>query len=157
MAVSAFADKDKQPHMKDVLEVVGARRALWESLSGFMVENYRVEGELKHYGKNYGWMVRFRRGGKTLVALFPRTEGFVAQVVLGLTIIDAANEMKLGKNVRAAFEEANQYFDGRWLYVDRKSPFGGDRQHFLCCRQRGAEPPHGKRSDERSKESSNGL
>jgi hypothetical protein len=97
--------------------VVGARVHLWRDLVGFMRQTYDLEGELKFYGKSFGWMLWFRRGGKNLLALYPQEDGLCAQVTLGPSLIDAALALPLGPAFRRAIEEAHPYPEGRWLFV----------------------------------------
>ena len=118
MPKSAFADKDRPPTMEDVLGVIGTKRPLFESVVEFVEGTYGVSGFLKYYGKNYGWMVQYRRAGRTLVSLYPREEAVTVQVVLGPRHVREALAMKLGKNVRTALQEARDYPEGRWLFID---------------------------------------
>jgi Protein of unknown function (DUF3788) len=117
MAVSFFAEKDKPPALSELFSVIGEKRFLWESLNGFISDNYNIAGELKFYDKSYGWMVWFRKAGKTLVALYLQANVFIAQIVLGPSLVDKVPELFIGENVRISFEKANQYPDGRWLYI----------------------------------------
>jgi hypothetical protein len=91
---------------------------LWRSLKNFLDANYDFHPELHFYGKKYGWCYKYRRKGKTLCVLFPETNAFTVLVVLGRNEIkkfsDTASEFN--KNTRNVFENAHQYFDGKWMY-----------------------------------------
>ena len=81
--------------------VVGEKVHLWHTLADFMRTTYDLEGELKFYGKSFGWMLWFRRGGKNLLALYPQKDGLCAQVTLGPTLTDAALALPLGPVLQA--------------------------------------------------------
>jgi uncharacterized protein YdeI (YjbR/CyaY-like superfamily) len=121
MPIGLFLDKDFQPTEIAVFEALGAKRALWEELTGFIAANYPIPGEWNFGGKNYGWNLRYRQSGKTLVTLYPQDRYFVAQIVLGKDQVEQALALKLGKNVGTILTETPQLHDGRWLFIKVKS------------------------------------
>lgn len=121
MGIGVFTDKQHQPAVDEILEVVGSKRLMWEDLIQYVSENYRVYGELRYYGKNYGWAMRFRKGGKALLSLYPKQNGFTAQVVLSEPDIQQALLLELGKNSLQAIEAAHPYPEGRWLFIEIQS------------------------------------
>lgn len=117
MSIGAFLDKDMPPSPQDILEALGGQRALWEQLIQFLGENYQLPGELNYGGKNYGWNLRYRKSGKTLLTLYPQQGYCVAQIVLGKAEVEQALALKLGKNVQTCLVETPQLHDGRWLFI----------------------------------------
>jgi len=103
--------------MRAVLTVIGHKRRLWQNLTKFIANNYQARGEFKSYGKNYGWAVRYRKGGKALVSLYPGKESFTAQIVLGQKGAKEALNLQLGRNVRKTIQEAREFPEGRWLFI----------------------------------------
>jgi hypothetical protein len=73
------------------------------------------------YGKNYGWALRFRKGGKALLSLYPTQSCFTVQVILSEAAAQATRDLKLGKRVRQVIERAYPFPEGRWLYIPIKS------------------------------------
>jgi hypothetical protein len=121
MTVGLFLDKDHRPTGKEIRRALGKRHGLFQALIDFMKRGYQLEGEWNYGGKNYGWNLWFRRGGKTLLNLFPQ-DGFpVAQVVLGRDQVVKARSLKLGKHVADVFSKAAQFHDGRWMYASVKT------------------------------------
>lgn len=118
MGISIFTDKEQQPTMEEVFAAVGPKRPLWENLTRFIAENYRIEGDFTFYGKNYGWAIRFRKGGKALLSIYPGKESFTVQIVIGLTQAEKAFRLSLGKNVRKVLEDARKFPEGRWLFIN---------------------------------------
>ncbi len=117
MSISAFPDKNCPPTMAEVYAVLGSKRPLWERLERYLAENTRYTGELKHYGKSYGWMVWYRRSGKTLVSLYPQQEGLTVQIVLTLAQVERAQALDLAEAARRTLEDTPQLRDGRWLFI----------------------------------------
>jgi hypothetical protein len=117
MPISAFGDKGREPGQAEIAAALGEALPRWHRLAAFMTATYGVEGALKHYGKSYGWMLWFRRSGKTLLALYPQQDALVAQVVLGPSLIEPALALPLPSPVRLAIEQAHPYPEGRWLFL----------------------------------------
>lgn len=121
MVIGTFVDKQHQPTMKGIFASIGSKKELWEDLTRFIADNYRVKSDFAFYGKNYGWAIRFRRAGNALLSLYPGEESFTVQIVLGETAAEKAASLKLGKNVRNVIENARQFPEGRWLFIRIRS------------------------------------
>jgi hypothetical protein len=93
----------------------GSYWALWERAIRSVEAGGRVSGEWTTWGG--GWNIRYRRGGKSLVALYPQREGFVAQVVLGKAQAEQALALDLRDKVGKMLREQPQLRDGKWLYI----------------------------------------
>ncbi len=117
MSIGAFTDKQHQPTAEEIMEMVGASRPAWENLERYVTENYRVKKDFGFYGKNYGWAVRLRKGGKALLSFYPRQGGFTVQVVLGEAQVQQALRADIGQNARRAIEAATPFAEGRWLFI----------------------------------------
>jgi len=135
MAVGGFLDKNHQPTMEEIQASLSSKRELWDELIRFVTENYRAKSDFALYGVNYGWAMRFRKGGKALLSLYPGKETFVAQIVLGETPAKKASGFKLGSNVRKVLENTRQLADGRWLFIRVNSRTDvGDIKNLLVLR-----------------------
>ena len=117
MAYSLFADKAHRPGLEEMLGVLGPARPRWERLSEFVTENYRVQQDWSFYGKNYGWAVRYRKGGKALASLYAGDGSFTVLVILDQDQIDRALSLQLGPQVRQVIDDAQPYPEGRWLFI----------------------------------------
>jgi hypothetical protein len=111
-------DKDIRPSKRSILNAISRRLELWKSLKNFLDKNYDFQPELKFFGKKYGWCHKYRRKGKTLCVVFPETNAFTVLVVLGKNEIMQFSNMasEFNENTRNIFENAHQYFDGKWVY-----------------------------------------
>jgi len=121
MAVGTFVEKEHQPTMREISNSVGSKKDLWDSLERFVAENYRTKRDFAFYGKNYGWAVRFRKGGKALLSMYPGEGSFTVQIVLGETSASKASSLRLGKNAKNVLENARQFPEGRWLFIRASS------------------------------------
>jgi len=122
MSISAFVDRGRQPTQQEILSVLGSKRPLWEGIARFLADNYRASEAYKYYGKNYGWMVSFRRGSKAIAAMYPRQEGLVVQLILGETQTREALELPLPEHFQQAIHRAHPYPEGRWIFLEVTCP-----------------------------------
>nr|MDO8080937.1 DUF3788 domain-containing protein [Candidatus Freyarchaeota archaeon] len=139
MSIGVFVDKEHQPTMEEIFAVLGSKRSLWEKLTKFVADNYRTKDDFAFYGKNYGWAVRFRKGGKALLSLYPGKESFTVQIILGQTEAEKASSLNLSSKVRKTLEDAHQYSEGRWLFIKIESEQDlNDIQKLLILKARPA-------------------
>lgn len=120
MTTGIFCDEEHRPTAKELAAALGSKHALWEQLTQSIANNYLIPGEWNFGGKNYGWNVWYRKGGKTLTTLYPQKNYFVAQIVLGKDQVTQALTLKFGKNVGTVLRKTPQLHDGRWLFVKVK-------------------------------------
>ncbi len=121
MSEVVFNEENRAPTEEQVRAALSRSRAAWKRLREFLAENYGLEGEWVHYGRKYGWVLRYRKGGKALTTLSPYKGYFTVQIVLGEADYERASEATLGESTRAAIDEAHAYHDGRWLFLKVKS------------------------------------
>jgi len=100
-----------------VVAELGDRSSLWTDLVGCIASRYDHEPVVSREGKDRTWTIRYRKGGKTLVTLYPRKGEFVVLVVLGKDEVAKAKAVRLSKRVKGTFEAAKQFHDGRWLWI----------------------------------------
>jgi hypothetical protein len=147
MAPTAFMDPNHAPDESEIARALGPAVApLWERLTRYVEGSYGIEPGFVPPSRNYGWDVKYRKGGKTLVALTPDEDGFTALVVLGKEESKAAKDLPLGGHVRGVFDAARQLRDGRWLFVPVESARDvEDVEALLAVKRRPARAPVPKR------------
>ena len=121
MPIGAYTDKNHLPSPEEILAGLGSNWDAWLELNQFVEDNYTCTGELKFYGKNYGWAVRYRKGGKALLSLYPAQDGFTVQIILSEVEIAQARQNDLAQGALSAIEAAIPYPEGRWLFIPIKS------------------------------------
>ena len=133
MSIGVFTDKQHLPTGRQMTAVLGRAARDWNEFVQFVEKSFGVSGEWKYYGKNYGWALRFRKGGKALVSIYPGEQSYTTQMILIKSVVSTARKMRLGKTVRAAIEKARPYPEGRWVFlrVDSGSNARGARELLL--------------------------
>jgi hypothetical protein len=121
MPIGTFADKLHQPTREEIAVAIGSKRPLWENLINLIGDNYRLKTDPAFYGKNYGWALRFRKGGKALLSLYPGQDSFTAQIIISQAQAEKALSSGLSKKATKIIEEAHPYPEGRWLFIKIES------------------------------------
>ena len=121
MSIGAFVDKQYQPPIGEMVASVRSKRQLWEDLTQFIEENYRVKRDFAFYEKNYGWALRFRSGGRALAAFCPGAGSFTVQIIIAPAQLEEALRLHLGAKVRNILINARTFTEGRWLFIPVES------------------------------------
>ena len=90
-------------------------------MNALLEDGYKAAKGLVFYGKNYGWAVRFRKGGRALISLYPGRGAFTAQIVLNEEQLAEAIASGLGEGARRVIEAAKPFPEGRWLLLPVES------------------------------------
>lgn len=109
-------DTIPKPEQMTVL-VGGPLYAVWSQLTACIDENYDMECLWNQGGKAWTYEYKYRRGGKTLCALYARERCVGFMVVLG-----KEERLKFEKNrdsfsgeVQRVYDETQTYHDGKWM------------------------------------------
>ena len=118
MANGAFVDPGHAPSRVELEQALGPSIDAWDRVTVWVTATYGVTGEPIFTGRDGGWGVRFRRGGKALLTLTPHADGSVrALVVVGPSAWAGVSGTRLSQAVRHAWDAARPYPDGRWLWL----------------------------------------
>ena len=95
---------------------------LWTSLHQLIEQKYNMEQMWNHGGKKWTYEYKYRRGGKTLCALYAKeqTIGFI--VILGKderTKFESMREM-FSNAAQKIYDETTTFHDGKWLMFELK-------------------------------------
>ncbi len=121
MVVSAFMDRSGPPTRDELRLALESTAGCWDALVDHLTVAMGARDAWQWGGAKYGWEQRFKRAGKPFTTLTPGFGGFTALVILGREESDRAAGLPLGERSRRTFEAAQQYHDGRWLYLRVKS------------------------------------
>jgi hypothetical protein len=95
----------------------GAWLPQWHRLVDWLRSTYGLEGEPLYGGRDEGWLLRFRRSGRSLLTMIPQAIGpFRVQVVIGPGAWPAVASANLSPAMRAAWDAAKPYPDGKWIW-----------------------------------------
>ena len=91
--------------------------ALWTSIIEKIDAAYETEKEWDKGGKAEKYVLRFRRGGKTLVSLFPKESAIGLLVIYGKDerAKFEARQADFSSKVLAEYNNAKTYHDGKWI------------------------------------------
>ena len=98
---------------------------LWTSLHQLIEQKYNMEQMWNHGGKKWTYEYKYRRGGKTLCALYAKEQTIGFMVILGKderTKFESMREM-FSNAAQKIYDETTTFHDGKWLMfeLDRKS------------------------------------
>ncbi len=117
MAVGVYTDKQHLPTNREIVAALGKASDHWRECIGFVEEQFHAKGDWRYYGKNHGWALRFKKGGRALVSLYPSKGVFTAQMILSEGVVKKSRNLRLGPSSRAAIDRATPYPEGRWVFV----------------------------------------
>ena len=121
MTMGGFTDKQHPPSQGEIQASLGSQWDTWQELKLVVEGTNKSTGELKFYGKNYGWAVRYCKGGKALLSLYPAQAGFTVQIILSEDEIAQARQSDLTQDTLGIIDAAHPYSEGRWLFIPIKS------------------------------------
>ena len=131
---------DKIPGTEEMTALVGENLYdVWQKLCAAIEEKYDMECLWNSGGKAWTYEYKYRRGGKTLCALYAR-EGCVGfMIIFGKderAKVEAARE-SLSEEVQRIYDEAKTYHDGKWLMFEPvDTSMFGDFMQLLAVKRR---------------------
>ncbi len=126
MSKGIFTEKGSKPDDRSIKKAVGQAWGNWNNLNEFLATTLKLKGELKFYGVNYGWAIRYVKSGMSVVALYPDKDGFTAQVILKRPQVEAALAKGVAAATKEAVNRASDFKEGRWVFVHVDSKTGID-------------------------------
>ena len=95
---------------------------LWTSLHQLIEQKYNMEQMWNHGGKKWTYEYKYRRGGKTLCALYAKEQTIGFMVILGKderTKFESMREMFSNATLKI-YDETVTFHDGKWLMFELK-------------------------------------
>nr|WP_044653240.1 DUF3788 domain-containing protein [Bacteroides acidifaciens] len=95
---------------------------VWTSLCQLIEQKYNMEQLWNYGGKAWKYEYKYRRGGKTLCALYAREQTFGFMVILGK---DERAKFELQREAFSnetlkTYDEATTFHDGKWIMFELK-------------------------------------
>ncbi|WP_349948469.1 DUF3788 domain-containing protein [Lacrimispora sp. BS-2] len=90
---------------------------LWKSLCERIEEKYDMECQWNNGGKAWKYEYKYRRGGKTLCALYAKENCFGFMVIMGKgeRELFERERQNYSPEVRKVYDESTTYHDGKWM------------------------------------------
>lgn len=114
---------DKCPSEEEIISLVGKTLYdIWISLTESIDAKYEMERLWNSGGKMWKYEYKYRRGGKTLCALYARENCIGFMVVFGQEERAKFEACRDGysKETQKVYDEAQTYRDGKWIMFEPK-------------------------------------
>ena len=109
------------PNSEEMIILVGeSLYDIWSKLNALIEEKYDMECLWNKGGKAWKYEYKYRRGGKTLCALYAR-EGCVGFMIIlgkGERSKFEADRENYSKEIQKIYDETQTYHDGKWLMFE---------------------------------------
>ncbi len=112
---------DMIPNEKEMMELVGeSLYDVWNKLCVLIDENYDMDRLWDKGGKAWKYEYKYRRGGKTLCALYARKNCVGFMIILGKDerLKFEADRESYSKEVQEIYDETKTYHDGKWIMFE---------------------------------------
>lgn len=112
---------DMVPNAEQLTTLMGKPLyAIWTQLCALIDQTYDMEHLWGSGGKAWTYEYKYRRGGKTLCALYARENCVGFMVILGKDerLKFEANKENYSMEVQRIFDETPTYHDGKWLMFE---------------------------------------
>ena len=112
---------EKIPSPSDMAELLGPSLfEVWRQLCAAIKEKYDMEQIWNSGGKNWTYEYKYRRGGKTLCALYARESCIGFMIILGKEerLKFEQERESYSVEVRRVYDEARTYHDGKWMMFE---------------------------------------
>ena len=112
---------DKKPNEEEITALVGkSLYEIWTKLCDLIDENYDMDRLWNKGGKAWTYEYKYRRGGKTLCALYARENCVGFMIILGKDERSKfENEREnYSEEVQRIYDEAQTYHDGKWIMFE---------------------------------------
>jgi len=112
---------DMIPNEKEMMELVGeSLYDVWNKLCVLIDENYDMDSLWDKGGKAWKYEYKYRRGGKTLCALYARENCVGFMIILGKDerLKFEADRESYSKEVQEIYDETKTYHDGKWIMFE---------------------------------------
>lgn len=112
---------DKIPTDEELKDLIGGNRLnVWHELCDLINNYYDVDHLWNSGGKAWKYEYKYRRGGKTLCALYARENCFGFMMIFGKVEREKfeADRQSYSDSVKKVYDDATTYHDGKWMMFD---------------------------------------
>ncbi len=112
---------DRIPNTEQMIALVGKPLyKIWNKLCSLIDEKYEMDCLWNKGGKAWTYEYKYRRGGKTLCALYARENCIGFMVILGKEERSKFETEKesYAREVQRIYDEAKTYHDGKWMMFE---------------------------------------
>ena len=120
---------DTIPNEEEMTALVGkSLYDVWNKLCALIDEKYDMDRLWDKGGKAWKYEYKYRRGGKTLCALYARENCVGFMIILGKDerLKFETDRENYGEVVQKIYDKAQTYHDGKWIMFEPVDSGGGD-------------------------------
>lgn len=114
----------KQIPTNEELELLIGAKAFtaWKNICAEIDALYKMDCEWNDGGKKWKYEYKYRRGGKTLCALYAGQNRFGFMIIFGKDEREKVEEIResLSPQTLSTYDAATTYHDGKWVMFDEK-------------------------------------
>lgn len=98
--------------------------SVWKRFCSEISEWYEMECQWNDGGKKWKYEYKFRRGGKTLCALYAAQDRFGCMIIFGKAEREKVEKIRnrLSVHTLEIYDAATIYHDGKWVMFDESLP-----------------------------------
>lgn len=112
---------NKIPDKEEMTALIGqSLYNVWQELCATIDEKYDMECLWNNGGKAWTYEYKYRRGGKTLCALYAKENCVGFMVILGKDEREKFEENRnsFSDSIQEFYDEAKTYHDGKWIMFE---------------------------------------
>lgn len=112
---------DKIPNTEELAALVGPPLYdVWQKICTMIDEKYDMDCIWNKGGKAWTYEYKYRRGGKTLCALYARKNCIGFMIIFGKAEREKFEETRenYSESVQKIYDEAKTYHDGKWVMFE---------------------------------------
>ncbi|MDL2249199.1 DUF3788 domain-containing protein [Lachnospiraceae bacterium OttesenSCG-928-J05] len=109
------------PTQNELLSLLGKERfAAWNAVCSAVDSLYEMDTLWNDGGKKWDYEYKYRRGGKTLCALYAREQCFGVLIIFGKDerAKFEASRNEYSETVQSIYDEATTFHDGKWVMFE---------------------------------------
>ena len=112
---------EKTPINEEMICLIGQPLfEVWTALCELIESKYEMERLWNHGGKKWTYEYKYRRGGKTLCALYAKENVFGFMIIFGK---EERGKFEAARNdysivVQKIYDDATTYHDGKWVMFE---------------------------------------
>lgn len=131
---------EKIPSQEEMTSLIGETLfESWRSLCERIEEKYDMERQWNSGGKRWKYEYKYRRGGKTLCALYAKEDCFGFMVILGQAERETFERERqdYSPEVQRVYDESTTYHDGKWImFLIKDQSLFDDMMQLLKIKRR---------------------
>ena len=109
---------DLAPGEEELKDLLGQPLfSVWKGLCDMVESNYEMDHGLHSGGKVWDYEYKYRRGGKTLCALYARKNCLGFMIIFGAAeqAVFEQDRQSYSAEIHGVYDETKTYHDGKWL------------------------------------------